>query len=178
MKVMTLTVAAAAIALCATDAAAQQLTRNPVRASIVRESLPPDPSYVRSVMTKAQDETIAGRPVEARRLYEQLIAEQKKAGQYNGKALWQLALNYLYADEVRKAATTLDALTEEADRYGDPAMEMRASFEAGALWHQLKRDDLALPRIEAAQMLLQSPVISDSDKRYITQRLEPAEATK
>ncbi len=178
MRIATLTLVSAALAFAATEAAAQQLTVKPVREPVVSEVVPLDPTYVRAVMTKAEEATNAGRADEARKLYEDLVKEQKKAGQYNGKALWHLALNYLYDDKTDKAARTLDELAAQADKYGDPAMEMRATFEAAALWHQLKRDDLALPRIESAQALLQSPVISKDDKLYVTQRLQLAEGTK
>jgi hypothetical protein len=145
---------------------------------VVSERVPLDPAYVRALLNQAEEATFAGRSGEARKLYEQLVKEQEEVGQYSGTALWQLALNYLYADDAHKAARTLDELAAQADRFGDPAMEMRASFESGALWHQLKRDDLALPRIKVAQALLQSPVISKEDKQYITQRLEPADAER
>ncbi len=131
-----------------------------------------DPARVAALLALADSASAAGRPGEARSIYESLVSDQRDAGQFAGKALWRLALNYLYAEKPYKAATLLDDLASDANKFGDPAAELRATFESAVLWVQLKRPELAMARIERTKALLQSPVIPDADKAAIKSRMQ------
>ncbi|MBC7894268.1 MAG: hypothetical protein H7066_02590 [Cytophagaceae bacterium] len=137
----------------------------------VRTTTTIDPIAVRSALAKAEDATYNGRVDEARRIYRKLIEDQRSGGEFAGTALWRLALNYLYADDAWRAAHTLDELATDANRFGDPAMELRASFESAVLWQQLKRPELVTSRVDRARALLQSSVIADSLKDDIRRRM-------
>lgn len=137
----------------------------------VRTSATIDPMAVRTALAKAEDATYNGRAGEARKIYKKLIEEQRASGEFPGTALWRLALNYLYADDSWRAALTLDELASDANRFGDPAMELRASFESAVLWQQLKRPELVATRVERTRSLLQSTVIADSLKDDIRKRM-------
>lgn len=105
-------------------------------------------------------------------MYQSLIAEQVAADEFAGKAMWRLALNYLYNDEKQRAAEQLDELALSSARYGDPVMQLRATFEAAVLWSQLKRPAMANERLLNAQALLQSPAIPASEKDAIKTRIK------
>lgn len=142
-----------------------------------RNVLPPpvlkvDPVRVADALARADAAWQDGRGRDARRIYQDLIAEQRAAREFAGAAMWRLALNYLYADEKMKAATELDELAEAAALYGDPTLQLRATFEAAILWKDLKRPELVGPRIERAQALLQSPAIPESEKEFIRARIQ------
>lgn len=137
----------------------------------VRTTSTIDPVAVSAALKKAEDATYSGRAGEARRIYRDLIDDQRKSGEFAGTALWRLALNYLYADDKWNAALTLDDLAVDANRFGEPATELRASFEAAVLWQQLKRPELVGSRVERARSLLQSSVIADSLKDDIRRRM-------
>ena len=132
----------------------------------------PDSARVRAALARADEATFAGRQSEARRIYVGLIREQRAADQFAGTALWRLALNYLYADEYRRAVETLDDLAADASRYGDPALQLRATFEAAVLWKALRRPDLMMERVERTKALLQSPVISEAEKQSVRARMQ------
>lgn len=131
----------------------------------------PDSARVQGLLAKADEATAAGRMGEARRLYRGLIREQRDAEQYAGTALWRLASNHVFDRDAHGAAMLLDDLASEAARYGDPTMELRASFEAAVLYQQVKRPDVALRNLERVRFLLQSPVIDPETKRGIERRI-------
>ncbi|MGQ0647812.1 MAG: hypothetical protein ACT4P7_09590 [Gemmatimonadaceae bacterium] len=139
--------------------------------TLLNSSGTPDSVRVQSALIRADEATFNGRTAEARRIYRGLINEQRAADQFAGTAMWRLALNYLYADEHRRAAETLDDLADAAVRYGDPSLQLRATFEAAVLWKALKRSDLMLERLDRAKALLQSPAIPNSEKTLIKARM-------
>lgn len=130
-----------------------------------------DPALVAAQLALGEEATQAGRVADARRIYRNLIEDQREADQFAGEAMWRLALNYLYAEDRWHAANTLDELATASNRYGDPAMELRASFEGAVLWQQLKRPELVRERFERAKALLQSPAIPEAQKADIRQRM-------
>lgn len=166
-----LLVAGLAAALPVPAAALQSYSTGTPVASTVTASTGPDSAKVESLLARADEATFAGRRMEARRIYKDLISEQKKADQFAGTAMWRLALNYLYADEPRRAAEMLDELANAANRYGDPTLQLRATFESAILWRALKRNDLVLERVDRAKALLQSPAIPQSEKIQIKARM-------
>ncbi|MEP7381280.1 MAG: hypothetical protein ABI910_06305 [Gemmatimonadota bacterium] len=131
----------------------------------------PDSARIEAVLSKADNATAAGRMAEARRLYRTLIDEQHESRQYAGKAIWRLASNHIYDGDARGGALLLDDLAVEAARFGDPTMELNATFEAAILWQKVKRNDLAMRNLERVQYLLQSPAISADLKARIQRRI-------
>lgn len=131
----------------------------------------PDSVRIEAVLTKADNHTAAGRMGEARRLYRGLIEEQRESRQYAGAALWRLATNLVYDGDVQGGATMLDELAGEAARYGDPTMELRATFEAAVLWQKARRQDLVRKNLDRVQCLLQSPAIAADVKTTIQRRI-------
>ncbi len=137
-----------------------------------RALIPVDPSRVAEALARAEEAWQAGKNREARKIYQSLIAEQVAADEFAGAAMWRLALNYLYNDEKQRAAETLDELAEAASRYGDPAMQLRSTFESAVLWSQLKRPALSNERLLKAKALLQSPAIPVAEKESIKGRIK------
>jgi len=131
----------------------------------------PDSNRIQTVLIQADQAVISGKYGEARRLYRGLIQEQKEAEEYAGTALWRLATTQLYEGAHYEAALTLDALASEAARFGDPTMELKASFEGAVLWQKVKRQDMAGRNLERVKSLLKSPVISGDDKQAIARRI-------
>lgn len=130
-----------------------------------------DPALVAAQLALGDEATQAGRVADARRIYRNLIEDQREAGEFAGVAMWRLALNYLYDEDPWRAAITLDELATASNRYGDPATELRATFEAAVLWQQLKRPELVRERYERTMALLQSPVIPETQKADVRKRM-------
>jgi len=153
-----------ALALAATPLSASASSSLPGTAAV-------DTVRLQSELKRASQATYSGRAKEARAIYRKLIAEQRAAGEYAKLPLWSLALHYFYEDDTRNAALTLDELASEANRFGDPTMELRAMFEATSLW--VKRKELAngADRVERIKDLLKSPVIAEADKREFQSRM-------
>lgn len=139
--------------------------------TVSRLSSPPDSLRLQSLLARADEASYAGRVGEARRLYRSVITAQKAGDQFAGDALWRLATTNLYADDVRGAAEALDELAASAARYGDPTWELRGTFEAAVLYAHLKRPDLVATRLERVRCLLKSPVISETEKSGIRERI-------
>jgi hypothetical protein len=152
------------------DTHAQALRPN-TRAVIPPPIIRVDPTRVAESLARADAARHEGRAREARKIYQTLIAEQREAREFPGVAMWQLALNYLYADDKHRAAIQLDELAEAAAQFGDPTLQLRATFEAAVLWRDLKRPELVGPRVARAQALLQSPAIPESEKEFFRQRI-------
>lgn len=152
--------------------AAQPAARRASRAFTPPPVMKVDPARVADALARADVAWQEGRGKDARRIYQDLIAQQRAAGEFAATAMWRLALNYLYADETMRAAVQLDELADAAATYGDPSMQLRATFEAATLWQQLKRGDLVMPRVERARALLQSPAIPDAEKELVKRRMQ------
>jgi hypothetical protein len=168
MRTPLLLAATIVVSPCLADAQAYHATRGAPPPAIIRL----DPVRVADALARADVAWQEGRGMEARRIYQGLIAEQRDAREFAGTAMWRLALNYLYADDKTKAAMQLDELADQAAVFGDPALQLRATFEAAVLWQQLKRPELVPARIERAMALLQSPAIPDADKEFVRERMK------
>ena len=131
----------------------------------------PDSARIEGVLSRADNATAAGRMNEARRLYRALIQEQHDANRYAGTAIWRLAANHIYDGDIMGGAQLLDDLADEASRFGDAAIELRATFEAAVLWQKVKRPDLTARDLERVRCLLQSPVLSADVKSAIERRI-------
>ena len=161
-----------AVVASSTPAAARQSAASLPRAGGISSVRPaPESARVNDVLSRADNATAAGRMGEARRLYRGIIREQRDASVYAGIAIWRLAANHIYDGDVTTGAQLLDDLADEAARYGDPTMQLRASFEAAVLWQQAKRQDLTQRNLERVRCLLQSPAISADLKATIEGRM-------
>lgn len=129
-----------------------------------------DSTRIRALMMQADASMEAGRISEARRLYRTLINEQQAADQYPGAALWRLAEAFFYSDDVRGAARALDDAAEAAARFGDPAMELRATFESALLYQRMKNSPAVAQRTPRIKALLQSPAVPREVKLDIESR--------
>jgi hypothetical protein len=131
----------------------------------------PNAAKIRAMLEKADESLVAGRSAEARKRYRAVIGEQRTAGLYPGEALWRLATAYFLSDDTANAAGVLDELASEAARFGDPSMEIRATFESAILNQKLRRVEAVAPKLARVQALMQSPAISDAQKEEITSRI-------
>jgi len=139
---------------------------------IMRAPVPFDSARVRSLLSRAEEASFAGRIGEARRLYREVIDAHRESNQPAGMVLWRLATTNLYADDKQAAASNLDEMAEVSARFGDPVSELKATFEAAILYSQIKRGDLVAARMERVNCLLQSPVISDEEKARVRERIK------
>jgi len=172
MFVRTLIVAVAAVSAAAAPMSAQALAAAPTRTFVARAVADePDAARIRAMLDKADEALVAGRFNEARKAYRTVIDEQRSAGLYAGEALWHLATAYFFVDAAGDAADTLDELAIEAARFGDPSMELRATFESAILNQNLHRSGMAVAKLPRVKALLQSPAISDAQKAEVSQRI-------
>lgn len=141
-------------------------------ASVGSDTKAPDSARVREFMARGDASFESGRIKEARGIYRTLIREQRAADTYAGEALWRLAETFFAADDARGAAHALDEVAEAAARYGDPAMELKATFEAALVYQKLGNKPAVAYRLTRIKTLLQSPVVSKEQKRDIESRME------
>ena len=134
-------------------------------APLILDGTAPDSARVHRLMTQADEALGAGRLKEARKFYRTLIDEQRAGDQYAGEALWRLASSHFFADDLRSAADVLDELAAAASRFGDPAMELRATFESAVLRQRLRQSSAASAKLPRIKELLQSPAISEAQKK-------------
>lgn len=163
---------ALALPVAAGAAHADQGTAAITRVSAFAARTPaPDTVKLQRLLAQADEAGATGRSAKARQLYHTLVQEQRAANVYAGTALWRLAGIQLFDGKIMDAAITLDQTAQEAARFGDPAMELRATFEAAILWQKVKRNDLAMSNLERVRCLLQSPVIDGELKSSIEDRI-------
>ena len=122
-------------------------------------------------IARADSMALAGRVDAAAHLLNQVIDEQTAAGRYAKDAMWHLAMAYDFADNDARLARTLDALARAAATYGDPQMELTATFEATRLHAQLRDGEATADRVDRIRCLLQSPVIPDAVKADYRSRI-------
>lgn len=141
-------------------------------AAHTRAGDPPDSARIRAIRLKAEASFDGGRIKEARNLYRSLVHEQRAAELYAGAALWRVAETYFAADDARGAAWALDEVAAEAARFGDPALELKASFEAALAYQQLNKPSSVALRLTRVKTLLQSPAVPQEQKERIESRME------
>jgi hypothetical protein len=167
-----LLVVAVAVVAAAAPASAQSFAPVTARTLAVRTADDnPDAARIRAMIEKADEALVAGRLAEARRTYRAVIEAQHAAGQYAGEALWHLASAHFFSDDSGATADVLDELATEAARFGDPSMELRATFESAVLYQSMHRSSAIGPRLARVKALLQSPAISATLKAEISQRM-------
>lgn len=177
MFARTLIVSAVAVAAATSPLTAQSysasLAAAPVRSAAVRTTRDeaPNVAKIRALLEKAEESLVAGRGAEARKLYRAAIEEQHSAGLYAGESLWHLAIAYFFTDDTANVAGVLDELSAEAARFGDPSMELRATFESAILNQRMHRAGTVAPKLARVQTLMQSPAISDALKAEIASRI-------
>jgi hypothetical protein len=157
------------VSLPAPVVAQSYATRTLAAATTVR-ARPIDSATVAAELARADEAAQNGRGSEARRILRKLIEDQEASDQFAGTAMWRLAL-YLFVDDRWRAAMVLDELAGASNRYGDPATELRATFEAAVLWQQLKRPENVNARLGRVKALLQSPVITEEQKASVRERM-------
>jgi len=147
-------------------------SRSPVPAIAAKGGPRPiDSAVVAAELARADEATANGRVSDARRIYKRLIAELKDSDQIASTPMWRLALSYLYEGDYWNAALKLDELASASNTYGDPTMELRATFESGLMWQQLKRYENVNSRVARVKALLQSPVIPEAEKESVRRRI-------
>jgi len=141
-----------------------------VRAAAARDDSP-DAVRWKQALAEADSLAAAGRNGPARKRYRAVIDEQLAAGQYPSEAYWQLTNSYFFHDDDFRAAETLEELAAAASRFGDPAMELRATFESAIMFQRHKVNARVAPKVERVRALLKSPVIDRELKESIERRM-------
>jgi hypothetical protein len=131
----------------------------------------PDAARVSAMLAKGDSLEAAGSVNAARRQYQSLIDQQRAAGQYPLQALWHLANSYYFREDELRAAAALDDLAEAAAQFGDPATELRASFEAAIMYQRHRQPARVVEKVVRVRALLHSPVIDEATKKEIEKRL-------
>jgi hypothetical protein len=80
-------------------------------------------------------------------------------------------MHHLYHADDAAAAEALDQLAKQANQFGDPTTELRATFEAAVLWTKARRPAFAAEHAQRIKDLLKSPVIAESDKAEYRRRM-------
>jgi hypothetical protein len=150
------------------DQAVAALSRVPTYATLRPTA---DTLKLQKMLVQADEASVSGRSGQARKLYRSIVQEQRNAAVYAGTALWRLAGVQLFDGKVYDAVITLEETAQEAARFGDPTMELRASFEAAVLWQKSKRNADALRNLERVRCLLQSPAVAAELKADIERRI-------
>jgi predicted negative regulator of RcsB-dependent stress response len=162
---------AALVALATTAAAAQQ----PVHLSSARGSVAAhvetDSARIAAALSSATSLAEDGHIREAMRSLRSLADSQRESGDYAGEPLRRLAnLQYASGQEF-EAAATLDELSDEASKFGDPAMRIRALLDAALLYQDLKLTDRVPEHARQIKVLLKSPAIDEKLRTEIASRI-------
>jgi hypothetical protein len=168
-RVIPLALAVSLLALPLSHAVAAPVPRAPAPGAAVAAA--PDSARIVALLSKADASLQAGRVKEAVGVYRAIIGEQRNEGQYAGRTLWLLAQTYYATDDLGRAASVLDELAEAAGQYGDPVMELKATFESALLNQAMKKPAAVAARIPRIKALLQSPAVSLEQKRQVESRL-------
>jgi hypothetical protein len=165
--------ASAAASAVAAPLSAQWLAAVPARTFVARSigGDEPNAARIRAMLEKADESLVAGKLGEAKKAYRNVIDEQRAAGLYAGEALWHLASTYFFLDDNSGAADALDELAADAAHFGDPSMELRATFESAILNQNMHRSSGVAAKFARVKALLQSPAIGDAQKSEVTQRI-------
>ncbi len=123
-------------------------------------------------LARADSLAFAGDMDAAQSLYRSLINSETDAGHYAKDALWHLAMAYYLVDDPARTVRTLDQLASAAGRFGDPATELVASYEAARFYTAMRQPGIARDRIARVRCLMESPVIPDGVKSDYTARLK------
>jgi hypothetical protein len=130
-----------------------------------------DSARIANAVRRAAAFAAAGRMADARREYRVIISKESAEGGYPAAPLWLLA-NAYYADEnLADAARTLDKLAEAARDVVDPATELKSRLEATMLWARLKEFDRARAGLNRVKVLINSPAISETERRWAKSRI-------
>lgn len=153
--------------------ARQSYTVTPFVRGTAGTTAAPDPETLQRLLAEADEASLNGREGAAIKLYRSIAATQREAREYAGTALWRLAGMQLFLGKTVDAAMTLDETAQEAARFGDPTMELKATFEAAILWQKARRQDVAMSHLERVRDLLRSPVVDQELKQSIERRIVP-----
>jgi hypothetical protein len=86
--------------------------------------------------------------------------------------MWRVAgIQYALGERVG-AAMALVAVAREAERYGEPALQARALFEAAVHYAAAEKYSLSVARMKRLEPLLGSPHVSSDFRGQVERRLE------
>jgi hypothetical protein len=118
----------------------------------------------------AHDLRMSGRYKVALRELGAASREQKKAGVSSAETLWQIAeIHYALGSRLR-SARALDEVASEAAKYGDPALQAKALFEAAVHYAAIARHSEARARMNRLEPLMSSPFISNEFRNRVEVR--------
>ena len=123
-------------------------------------------------LARADSLVFAGDVTAAQSLYRSLAFHDNSAAHYAKAPLWDLAMADRLADQPFRMVTTLDDLASAARRYGDPEMELVASFEAARYYAAMGQPVISRDRLARVSALLQSPVIPTAIKADYAARMK------
>lgn len=133
---------------------------------VARDSL-----RIAAALARAERYATAGRIADARREYRDAIDEQDAAGESTAQTHWLLATAYYAEGRELAAARALDDAARAAAEFGDPSMELRATFEAAVLYARQHMADLVATRVDRSRRLLKSPAVSAELRTSIERRI-------
>lgn len=133
---------------------------------VARDSL-----RIAAALARAERYATAGRIADARREYRDAIDEQAAAGESTAQTHWLLATAYYAEGRDLSAARALDDAARAAAEFGDPAMELRATFEAAVLYARQRMPDLVAARVDRTRRLLKSPAVPAELRESIARRM-------
>jgi hypothetical protein len=162
---------AALVALATTAAAAQQPVHLASTRGGISANVGADSARVAAALSSASALAESGRVREAMRSLRSLADSQRESGDYAGEPLRRLAdLQYASGREF-EAAGTFDELADEASKFGDPAVRIRALLDAALVYQDLKMFDRVPEHARQIKVLLRSPAIGDKLRAEVSSRI-------
>ena len=128
-------------------------------------------SDLAAVLAQAERFAVAGRGGDARRLYREAIEEQVAAGESASRTHWLIATTFFAEGRDLAAARALDEAAQSAAEFGDPEMELRATFEAAVLYAAQRMPEQVSSRVERVRRLLKSPAVGPEVRTGIERRM-------
>ena len=130
-----------------------------------------DPAAVRTRIANADQWSTEGNLSDARREYTAVAELQRSNDVVPAEAMWKLAELYHSQKSLKRAATVLEALAADAERFGDPQIQAKALLEAAVLYKNTGMSAQAVACANRLDLLLASPHISDEFRQEVARRI-------
>ena len=175
MKIITCTTVALALGIAASGTPVLAQASAPmVLAAVITPGTPArayDPAAVRTRIAHADQWSIEGNLSAARREYTTVAELQRSNDVLPSDAMWKLAELYHSQKSLKRAASVLDALAADAERFGDPEVRARALLEGAILYKSAGMSAQAVACANRLDLLLASPHLSDEFRQEVARRI-------
>lgn len=130
-----------------------------------------EPASYREHMSRGESLRAQGRLGESLREFRTAAKMQRRNGENASLAFWQIAEIHNSRGKRLATAAAMDEVARDAERFGDPELQVQALFEAGVILAAAGQPERALQRLNRVTPLLSSPHVGEPVRRRIESRM-------